>query len=332
MKKLLIVAGLILSSCSEASIPDPTPSPPVSTPDPIGEVKFFGQLQVTNGKLTDSKGEHVMLRGVSLGWHNWWPRFYNTSAVKWLKTDWNANLVRAAIGVDPAGAFLENPEFARQKIKAVVEAAIAENMYVIIDWHSHELYPDQAKAFFIEMAQAYGDNPNVIYELFNEPDYETWQEVKAYSEEIITEIRKYDPDNLILVGSPTWSQDLHLVAQNPILNQENIMYVLHFYAATHKDYLRERAEKAYQAGLPIFVSECAGMEATGDGSIDAVSWAAWLNWMESRKISFAAWSVADKDETCSMLLPEASSEGEWKESQIKPWGKVVRNALMENLE
>ncbi|WP_339865591.1 glycoside hydrolase family 5 protein [uncultured Algoriphagus sp.] len=332
MKKMLVIAGLILSSCTEASAPDPIPTAPVvTTPDPVGEVQYFGQLKVTDGKLTDSTGEAVMLRGVSFGWHNWWPRFYNTSAVKYLKSDWNANMVRAAMGVDPADAYLENPEFAIGKIKAVVDAAIAEDMYVIIDWHSHDLYPEQAKAFFIEMAQTYGDSPHVIYELFNEPDYETWEEVKAYSEEIITEIRKYDPDNLILVGSPTWSQDIHIVAQNPILNQENIMYVLHFYAATHKDYLRERAEKAFKDGLPIFVTECAGMEATGDGPIDTASWNAWLSWMESRKISWAAWSIADKDETCSMVLPSASSEGNWTEAQIKPWGQVVKKALEKNL-
>ncbi|MEP0710646.1 MAG: glycoside hydrolase family 5 protein [Algoriphagus sp.] len=303
----------------------------MTSPEPTKEVKFFGQLQVTNGKLTTSDGEAVMLRGVSLGWHNWWPRFYNSSAVKFLKSDWNANLVRAAMGIDPAGAYLDNPTLAKEKIKAVVDAAIAEDMYVIIDWHSHELYPEEAKAFFIEMAKTYGDHPHVIYELFNEPDYETWEEVKAYSEEIIKEIRKYDPDNLILVGSPTWSQDIHVVAQNPILNQKNIMYVLHFYAATHKDYLRERAEKVFKDGLPIFVSECAGMEATGDGPIDAASWNAWLSWMESRKISWAAWSIADKDETCSMLLPAASSDGAWTDSQVKPWGKLVKKALEENL-
>ncbi|WP_087149417.1 glycoside hydrolase family 5 protein [Algoriphagus resistens] len=334
MKKFLIIAGLIVSSCSEASTPDPIPNPDVTTqdPGPVGEVNYFGQLKVTDGKLTNSEGTAVMLRGVSFGWHNWWPRFYNTSAVKWLKNDWNANVVRAAMGVDPADAYLENPEFAIEKIKAVVDAAIAENMYVIIDWHSHDLYPAQAKDFFIEMAKTYGDKPHVIYELFNEPDYETWEEVKVYSEEIISEIRKHDPDNLILVGSPTWSQDIHLVAQNPILDQENIMYVLHFYAATHKDYLRERAEKAYQAGLPLFVTECAGMEATGDGPIDTSSWNTWLSWMESRKISWAAWSIADKNETCSMLFPAASSEGNWTGSQIKPWGEVVKKALKKNLD
>jgi len=329
MKKLLIMAGLILSICSEASAPDPTSI--YTKSDSFGKVKYFGNLKVTDGRLTDSDGVAVMLRGVSLGWHNWWPRFYNTSAVKFLKNDWNANLVRAAMGIDAPGAYLENPEFAIQKIKTVVDAAIAEDIYVIIDWHSHDLYPEQAKAFFIEMAKTYGDSPHVIYELFNEPDYETWEEVKAYSEEIITEIRKYDPDNLILVGSPTWSQDIHLVAQNLILNQKNIMYVLHFYAATHKDYLRERAEKAFQGGLPIFVTECAGMEATGDGPIDTASWNAWVSWMESRKISWATWSIADKDETCSMLLPAASSEGDWTDSQIKPWGEVVKKALEKNL-
>ncbi|WP_439487418.1 glycoside hydrolase family 5 protein [Algoriphagus sp.] len=334
MKKLLIIAGLIFSSCSEANVPDPNVNPPVATPepDPVGEVRYYGQLEVNDGKLTDAEGAAVMLRGVSFGWHNWWPRFYNTSAVKWLKDDWNANLVRAAMGVDPAGAYLENPEFAISKIKAVVDAAIAEDMYVIIDWHSHDLYPEEAKAFFIEMAQSYGGYPHVIYELFNEPDYETWEEVKAYSEDIISEIRKHDPDNLILVGSPTWSQDIHLVAENPILGEENIMYVLHFYAATHKDYLRERAEKAYLGGLPLFVTECAGMEATGDGPIDEVSWNAWLDWMERRKISWAAWSIADKDETCSMLLPAAASDGNWEDSHIKPWGKLVKSALTKNLE
>ncbi|HSF56007.1 MAG TPA: glycoside hydrolase family 5 protein, partial [Algoriphagus sp.] len=245
----------------------------------------------------------------------------------WLKTDWNVNVVRAAMGIDPDGAYLDRPDFAIEKMKAVIDAAIEEDLYVIIDWHSHDLYLEEAKAFFVEMAKTYGNNPHVIYELFNEPDKETWEEVKAYSEEIIAEIRKYDPDNIILVGSPTWSQDVHLVVQNPILNQENIMYVLHFYAASHKDFLRNRAEAALNAGLPIFVSECAGMDASGNGAIDQASWNTWLGWMERKKVSWIAWSIADKNETCSMLEPSAASSGNWTESQIKPWGQMVKETL-----
>lgn len=328
MKRFLILCLGLLAACTEAAEPLPKPSdilPPVEE----SSQKFFGQLKVTHTQLTDLSGSPVVLRGVSFGWHNWWPRFYNESAVKWLKEDWNVNIVRASMGIDPEGAYLDNPDFALEKMKAVIDAAIAEDLYVIIDWHSHELYLDQAKEFFGEMARIYGSHPHVIYELFNEPDHESWEEVKAYSEELIAVIRKHDPDNLILVGSPTWSQDVHLAAQNPIRNQQNIMYVLHFYAATHKDYLRNRADAAMKTGLPIFVSECAGMEASGDGPIDQASWNAWLTWMENKKISWIAWSVADKNETCSMLQPAASATGSWTESQVKPWGQIVRKILRE---
>jgi endoglucanase len=328
MKRSLLLCFGLMVACSETS--EPSPQSPVDT-HPIEQTTqiFFGQLKVVGTQLSDLEENPAVLRGVSFGWHNWWPRFYNESAVNWLKSDWNVNIVRASMGVDPDGAYLDNPEFAIEKMKAVIDAAIAADLYVIIDWHSHDLYLEEAKEFFGEMAQAYGKHPHVIYELFNEPDYETWDEVKAYSEELISEIRRYDPDNIILVGSPTWSQDLHLAAQNPIRNQTNVMYVLHFYAATHKENLRNRADAALKSGLPIFVSECAGMEASGDGPIDQASWTSWLSWMENNKVSWVAWSLADKDETCSMLLPSASSTGNWTMSQLKPWGQTVREIFRE---
>ena len=328
MKPILIAVFGLLMACAEASEPIPNTSD-TDLRSEASSQEFFGQLKVSGSQLTDLEGHPAVLRGVSFGWHNWWPRFYNASAVAWLKQDWNVNVVRASMGIDPEGAYLDNPAFALQKMKAVIDAAIADDVYVIIDWHSHNIYLDHAKEFFGEMAKQYGNHPHVIYEIFNEPDYESWEEVKAYSEEVIAEIRKHDPDNLVLVGSPTWSQDLHLVVQNPIRDHSNIMYVLHFYAATHQEYLRTRAEAARKAGLPIFVSECAGMEASGDGPIDDVSWKAWLAWMEANKISWVAWSVSDKDETCSMLLPEAASSGNWTEGQIKPWGNMVRSVLRE---
>jgi endoglucanase len=326
-RTLLLCIGLIVA-CAETTEPAPR-SPDDGISENQSTQKFFGQLNVKDTQLSDSEGNPAVLRGVSFGWHNWWPRFYNESAVKWLKSDWNVNIVRASMGVDPSGAYHENPEFAIEKVKAVVDAAIASDVYVIIDWHSHDLYLEEAKEFFGEMAKTYGHQPHVIYELFNEPDYETWEEVKAYSEELIREIRRYDPDNIILIGSPTWSQDLHLVAEDPIRDQTNIMYVLHFYAATHKDSLRDRADAALKSGLPIFVSECAGMEASGDGSIDQGSWSSWLSWMEDNKVSWIAWSIADKNESCSMLLPSASSSGEWTSAQLKPWGQEVRKILRE---
>ena len=115
-------------------------------------VEQHGQLSVKGTSLVDKDGKTIALKGVSFGWHNWWPRFYNESTVAWLKSDWNCNLVRAAIGVEPEGAYITNPQKANECLDNVVDAAIENGMYVIIDWHSHGIKTQEAKAFFTRAA------------------------------------------------------------------------------------------------------------------------------------------------------------------------------------
>ena len=179
-------------------------------------VQQWGQLKVVGTQLCDQNGNAVTLRGASLGWHNLWPRFYNAKAVKWLAKDWNAKVIRAAMGIMIEDNYLENPSFALDCIEPVVKAAIKEGVYVIIDWHSHELKTKEAVKFFGKMAKKYGANANVIYEIYNEPVEDSWESLKEYSKAVIDEIRKYDPDNIILVGCPHWDQDIHIVAESPL--------------------------------------------------------------------------------------------------------------------
>jgi len=290
-------------------------------------VKKHGALKVEGTKLVGEDGKPVVLRGMSFGWHNWWPRFYNAGTVKWLHDDWKCTVVRAAMGVEPDQGYIKDPQGSTAKIKAVIDAAIKEGIYVIIDWHSHNINLNEAKIFFAAMATAYGKQPNVIYELFNEPDQESWPEVKAYAEEVIKTIRAVDPDNIILVGSPRWDQDIHLPAADPIKGYDNLMYTVHFYAGTHKQWLRDRTDEAIKRGLPIFISECAGMDASGDGAINYDEWQKWIDWMEARGLSWITWSVSDKNETCSVLKPSAASDGNWKESDLKESGIKIRDYL-----
>ena len=290
-------------------------------------VKENGRLSVLGTQLVNQQKKPYVLNGMSFGWSCFHPRFYTAGAVKWLYRDWNCNVVRAALGVEPNGGYLKDPATSTKQIKTVVEAAIKEGIYVIIDWHSHNIQLEQAKAFFTEMATAYGKHPNIIYEVFNEPDHETWPEVKAYSLEIIKAIRAIDPHNIILVGSPQWDQSIHLPAADPITGFDNLMYTVHFYAATHKQWLRDRTDEAMANGLPIFISESAGMEATGDGPINEEEWLKWINWMEAKKLSWVSWSVSDKNETCSVLNPSASSTGNWVEKDLKESGIKTRAYL-----
>lgn len=311
IKHIKIIAVLILISIQLFSSP----------------VSKYGQLQVIGTKLCDSAENPVVLRGMSFGWHNWWPRFYQPETVKWLANDWKASVVRAAMGVDATNSYLNDSANSIATIRKVIDGAIENGLYVIIDWHSHALYNQQAKEFFKLMATEYGHYPNIIYEIFNEPMDQTWTEVKQYSIEIINAIRNIDPDNIILVGSPSWCQDLHLAAADPIVGQTNIMYTMHFYAATHKQWLRDRCDNALATGLPIFVSECASMLSTGDGDLDIEEWNTYVKWMEKNQISWLMWSIADKDESCSVLKKSALSTGNWATTDLKEWGTIARGEL-----
>ena len=313
MKKLLITLVLMMGIMT------------IKAADPV---KQWGQLQVKGTQLCDQQGNPVVLRGVSFGWHNIWPRFYNKKAVCTLKNDWHATVVRAAMGVTTVeDNYLDNPEFAIQCIEKVVDAAIKNNIYVIIDWHSHEMHTQKAVEFFGHMAQKYGKYPHVIYELYNEPVEDSWESLKQYCKTVSAEIRKYDPDNVILMGCPHWDQDIHIVADSPIQGINNLMYTVHFYAATHGEYLRDRMEKAVEKGIPVFVSESGACEASGNGRLDAESEQLWIDRMEKLKISWICWSLSDKDETCSMLLPRATATGPWPDDVIKKYGKLVKGLL-----
>jgi len=314
MKKTILIFALLLCLTTGAWATTP--------------VKQWGQLKVVGTQLCDQNNNPVTLRGISLGWHNIWPRFYNKQCVNWLISDWHATVIRAAMGVKIDDNYLENPSFALQCIEPVVEQCIKKGVYVIIDWHAHDTYQKEAVEFFGRMAKKYGKHPNVIYEIFNEPVDQSWAELKAYATACINEIRKYDPDNIILVGCPHWDQDIHLCAQDPLKGYANIMYTVHFYAATHKQWLRDRAQEAIKQGIPVFLSECGASEADGNGKLDSQEWNAWIDWAEQNKVSWVNWSLSDKDETCSMLLPRASAKGKWADDVLKPTGKLAKKTLL----
>ncbi len=293
-------------------------------------VTRHGQLRVDGNRVVGEHGQPVTLRGQGFGWDNWWPQYYNADVVAWLRNDWCVDMVRPAMGIEPDGAYLADPGASTERVTAVVDAAIANDIYVIIDWHAHDMHQDEAVAFFRQMAQRYGDQPNVIYEVFNEPeDDETWPQVKTYAEAVIAAIREHDPDNLVIVGSPEWDQRIDLVAADPITSFSNIVYSVHFYAATHGAWLRERTQAALDSGIAVFVSESSGSEAAGTGANDYDEWQAWFDFMDQNQISWINYSVSDKEgETISVLQPGAPANGNWDESQLTETGQFIRNVFV----
>jgi endoglucanase len=265
---------------------------------------------------------------MSFFWSQWMGKYYNNNCVEWLKDDWHCNIVRAALAVEEGG-YLTNPEVEKKKICDVVDAAIEHGIYVIIDWHDHHAtdHLREAKDFFAEMAQKYGDKPNVIYETFNEPLQISWSSlIKPYHQAVIDTIRFYDPDNLIICGTSTWSQDVDVAANDP-LTGTNIGYSLHFYSGTHKQSLRDKAQAALNKGVALMVTEFGTTNSTGNGDLYLAETNTWLTFLDENKISWCNWSVADKAEDSAAMVPGSSATGGWTSTQLTESGSYIRSEI-----
>jgi len=292
-------------------------------------VEEHGRLQVDGNKIVGKDGQPVSLAGSSFFWSNdgWGGhRYYNASVVAWLKLDWGTTIIRAAMGVDEWGGYLENKTNNVNRVKELVDAAIEEGLYIIIDWHSHhaEDHPDDAVSFFSDMAQLYGDYDNIIYEIYNEPLDVSWDDViKPYAEKVIAAIREHDSDNLIAVGTPEWSQRVDLAAANPITTDANLAYILHFYSVHHQQWLRDRTNEAMANGLPIIVTEWGSLGYTQNDPETEL----WMEWCRAKQIIHCNWAVNDKEEEWSIVKSGANTSGRWKDYQLTEAGKLARSII-----
>jgi endoglucanase len=295
-------------------------------------VAIHGALSVNGNRIVNKNGQAVSFAGNSLFWSNdgWGgEKYYNANVVSWLRNDWNAGIIRAAMGVEDPGGYLESKSSNVTKVKRVVDAAITNNMYVLIDWHSHnaEKYPNEAIEFFTEMAQTYGKNPHVIYEIYNEPIHVSWSNtIKPYAERVIDAIRAIDPDNLIIVGTPKWSANVDEAANDPI-QRNNIAYTIHFYAAQHKQDFRNKCQYALDKGVALFATEWGTVNANGDGAVDENETNTWMDFLKRNQISHCNWSINDKLEGASALTQGASRNGNWSSDNLTWSGSFVRNIL-----
>lgn len=311
-----------------ATVPQAPSDPKGTTP-----VSQHGQLSVKNGQLVDKNGKGYQLRGMSTHGLTWFPEFVNESAFKTLRDDWNTNVVRLAMYVDEWGngqCYMGNKSGSLELLEKGVDICIKLDMYVIIDWHvlnpgDPSKYTNEAKSFFETVSKRYAKYPNVIYEICNEPNGgASWSgNIKPYAEKIIPVIRKNAPNSVIIVGTPTWSQEIDKPLSDP-LNYKNVMYAFHFYAATHAG-LRSNVENCVAQGLPVFVSEFGTCDASGGGANDFNETQKWLSYFDKQGISYCNWSICNKDETCSALRPGTSANGNWSESNLTENGKWMRN-------
>ncbi|SHL04367.1 glycoside hydrolase family 5 protein [Fibrobacter sp. UWEL] len=343
------------------------------TPSRVGPVSQYGQLMTGKNSAGEGRiygscegvkdGAEVQVRGMSLYW-SLLPEaveFWSEEGVASMVKDMNVQIVRAAMattsedwwgckdltkscGDDKSKhitGYASDPSYQTNLMKTVVEAAIKNDIYVIIDWHSHQAHEEvaNAKKFFGEMAQAYGQYDHVIFELFNEPKEVSWSTVKGYADQIVPVIRQYS-DNLILVGNPKWDQNPNDAIGNEVTDSgKNTAYTLHYYAMSHcvsgtygwGDGTNDacegvKGEKAIKAGLSVFISEWGTGTADGGGTPGQSKNDEWQTYINKYKLSWANWSASRIEEGTA-----AFTSGSNKNSlQYTASGNMVKGYLATN--
>lgn len=307
---------------------------PASAAYPSGSpVAVNGKLRVSGTKMVNECGYTVQLHGMSTHGPQWFPNCLCQEALQTMVDDWNINIFRFAMYVQEQG-YITNPSKWRSEIDKYADICEQLGIYFLIDWHvlnpgNPNANLSEAIEFWDYMSKKHASKKHILYEICNEPNGNNvkWSVVKEYAEKITATIRKNDPNTIIIVGTPTWSQDVDLASQDK-LSDANTMYTLHFYAGTHGDYLRGKAETAIKNGCALFVTECGTSSASGDGSYSPDAMRQWVNWMNQHEISWCNWSFADKTEVASALSPGACNSRSWNNTTAS--GTLIKSLFKES--
>lgn len=317
----LLIVGMLIGCQS-------SPQEEVNNHEETTTVSY--QLHVDQTYIKNEQNEIVQLKGLSTHGLSWYPQYVNKETFENLKKDFQINTIRLAMYTQEDNGYCVGDENNREELKKLIDQGVQYTkelgMYVIIDWHilsdgNPLTHKEEAKAFFNEMSQKYNQKDHVLYEICNEPNHTSWQDIENYAKEVIPIIRKNDQNALIIVGTPTWSQDVDSIKP---LDDDNTLYALHFYADTHKDQLREKLKTALKNHIPIFVSEFGMCDASGNGDINSEETRTWLELLDKNHISYIAWNISHKDETSAIFQSDCTKTKDFLESDYSDSGNWLR--------
>ncbi len=290
-----------------------------------GPVSHFGMLKVCGNNICGEKtgtSTPIFFKGPSLFWSSGdGSSFYSPIVVDWFVDNMQIGIIRAAMGIqyykentEPLNAvgtvhgYYYDPAAQKKMIKAIIDAAIINDIYVIVDWHSHNAHqntePSLARAFFTEIANEYQGIPNIIWEVYNEPvgnqnsDNGLASQITTYSNNIINDLRNAGNNNLVLIGSRYYSQNPSDQASNygNTAASKNVAFTFHFYAGTHgysqNSGIGGSANSARSSNYAVFGTEWGTVNADGGGGVNTSASNAWTTWMDNNKISNCMWSAS----------------------------------------
>lgn len=304
-------------------------------------------LRVSGGALVDKKGHRVVLRGMSSHGLGWYPRYINAAAMKTLKA-YGANVIRLALYSETEAGYLQEP-YSVDMLYIGIENAIAEDMYVIVDWHilgdgNPLIHAEAAEEFFSQISCRYAGVPNILYEICNEPNGDAdWDDITDYASRIIPVIRENAPEAVVLVGTPEFSSQIQIPMQSP-LPYENLMYSYHRYVDVSPDAEKPSMywmEEAVKADFPVFLSEWGitygedfpkgeEEEATLLEQYQTLNMEVaqdFADYLSRNGISWCGWSLSNSVEIHSAIRWDCDKLHGWEWEDLTPGGELMFSAF-----
>ncbi|MCQ2188451.1 MAG: cellulase family glycosylhydrolase, partial [Paludibacteraceae bacterium] len=308
---------------------------------PENYVAKWGQLKLVGNQLSSETGDPIQLKGWStfslhygevqgcLGENNWK-----------LMHQYGANVVRLAMYVNEANAYIQSPDRCKSLVKGFIDELAEEGMYCIVDWHLVQYgyyasadpneYSEKAKDFFGEISEYCADNgyKHVLYEICNEPDCD-WNNVKKYAKEVIPAILKNQPSAMVIVDTDNWSQNIMNPVTDPLNEyKNNVLYSFHYYAGT--DFHKLGEFRNAQKFIPVIASEWSTVKFDGNGPNNFANGDAFLEECTNyngapQLVSWCFWNWGKKNEPSSTFSYECSERNLSKSPYYA--GEYIVNAM-----
>jgi hypothetical protein len=295
-------------------------------------------LRVTGNRIEDQAGNQVVLRGISfidLGATEEWEggaremidRLTDTTDSASASPGWYTRVVRLAI-YPPDSDDFDSPNtyqagsttYYDTLLRPVVDYCRQKGIYAIVDWHyigDTSEHRQTTSAFWTDMAPRFANDSHVLFELFNEPVNDgNWASVRTDMQTWYDIVRARAPQNLVLVGTPNWSQVVGPTAQNPV-NGTNIAYVAHMYPLHWNEPSLRNEITTAAAAHPVFVSEW-GFDQGGNEIVDGTVTNygnPFKQFIEQNRLSWTAWCASSTwgppmfNEDYSLRVGEGSMGG-----------------------
>lgn len=299
------------------------------------------------GRRLFYRSRRLQLRGVAVGDPLLARRHRPVTDFALIAQSWAANVAR--LSVHPS-SFKRQRSATLATLDRDIRGALASGLFVIVDWHTigwpdgwfqrpdpswgqpADLYDSSmavAADFWGTIAQRYGQDGRVLFELWNEPifhpdrpgdPFDRWAALVPHWRRLLAVIRAH-ARNLVLLAGDRWAYDLRGISGNRI-GDANLAYAWHVYANHDENQpaMWRRRLGGLNSVAPVIVTEWGFAAAPGlhfDGDAETFG-KPFVDLVEALALHDTAWCW-HPDWTPSML------GADWRTPTL--FGRFVRDRL-----